>query len=363
MCELFKICPKNVPKWIVFFLIFIVYQPVPATAADEFMAFTKTSSDSQNSESGDEFAAFDEFESFAQNDSISVSRESCGGDHSMCNKKKGENLNWVIGILAFTILAGIFVRFPQTRNLRGIFLVASVVILGFYKGACPCPISSMQNLVLMGFGVDVHWQSLIWFLALIPITYLFGRVYCGWICHLGALQEFIYLPAKIKILQGEKAQKIMRFIRVFFLIALLVQLFITRTNVFKHYDPFKVAFNLIATNTTSWILLGLLLVSSVFIYRPFCKTVCPIGLILGWINKIPGASVIGNNGSCTGCKTCENHCKIRAITRNDKFSKLDNQECIACGECISSCNKSALHFFRNDKKLHHDQITCKRLEL
>lgn len=362
MCQSYKICPKNVPKWLVFFLIFFVFQVTPAFSDEEFSSFNEIASDSPGAEANDEFTSFDEFSSFEQNDSIVSTHKSCGGDHLECKNKKAENLNWVFGILAFTVLAGFFVRYSHTRNLRGIFLIASVAILGFYKGACPCPISSIQNLVLMGFGVDVHWQSLIWFLALIPVTYLFGRVYCGWICHLGALQEFIYLPAKIKLFQSDKAQKIMRGVRIVFLIALVIQLFITKTNLFKHYDPFKVAFNLIATNTTSWILLGLLLVSSVFIYRPFCKTVCPIGLILGWVNKIPGASVIGNNGNCTGCKTCYNNCNIRAITRDDKFSKLDNQECIACGECVSNCSKDALHFFRNNKKSHHDQIACKRIE-
>lgn len=155
----------------------------------------------------------------------------------------------------------------------------------------------------------------------------------------------------------------MRAIRIVFLIALIVQLIITKTNIFKHYDPFKVAFNLIGTNTLSWVLLALLLVSSVFIYRPFCKTVCPIGLILGWISKIPGASVVGTNGSCTGCTSCNSNCKINAITRTKKYSKLDNQECIGCGECVSSCKKNALGFFRNNKNNHHDKIACKRLEV
>lgn len=363
MCVIFKICPKNVPKWILFFLILSLSNPAYSYSADEFSSFPETANESPANETNDEFGSFDEFENFEPSVSDKGVHESCGGNHSECKNKKAENLAWVFGILAFTILAGFFVRFSITRNLRGVFLIAAVAVLGFYKGACPCPISSMQNLVLMGLGIEVQWQSLIWFLALIPITYLFGRVYCGWICHLGALQEFIYLPAKIKLFQSENAQKIMRAIRIFFLIALLVQLFITRTNLFKHYDPFKAAFNLIATNTTSWILLALLLVSSVFIYRPFCKTVCPIGLILGWVAKIPGASVIGNNGNCNGCKTCYSNCNIRAITRDDKFSKLDNQECIACGECVSNCNKNALQFFRNNKKSHHDQIACKRIEL
>jgi len=363
MCKLAKICRKNVPKWLFFFLILVLALPGKIWAEeDEFQTFSNDTAKIQEQGEDDEFETFDESGSFEQTEN-SDACSACTGDQECCSKNKSGKLDWVLGILAFTVLAGFFVRFPKTRNLRGFFLIASVIILGFIKGACPCPISSMQNLVLFGFGVDVPWQSLIWFLALIPITYLFGRVYCGWICHLGAFQELIYLPAKIKVLQGEKAQKIMRAVRIFFLIALIVQLAVTKTNLFKHYDPFKAAYNLLATNTISWVLLGLLLVSSVFIYRPFCKTVCPVGLILGWINKIPGASVIGNNGNCSGCKTCESNCKIRAITRDANFSKLDNQECIACGECISHCNKNALHFFRNNKNTHHDKIICNRLDL
>ncbi|MEN8118416.1 MAG: 4Fe-4S binding protein [Bacteroidota bacterium] len=353
-----KICPKHIPKLLLFLFLFSFTASL--TAQDDFLPFDSAPADSTQI-TEDSFEEFDEFESFEESE-LSDSATTCNGDKNCCAPNRNKNLYWVLAILGFTMLAGIFVRYKTTRNLRGFFLVAALVVLGFYRGACPCPISSFHNVFLIVMGVDVPWQSLIWFLALIPITYLFGKVYCGWICHLGALQEFIYLPAKIKIMQGEKAQKIMRGIRILFLVALVVQLLITKTNIFKHYDPFKVAFNLIGTNTLSWVLLGLLLVSSVFIYRPFCKTVCPIGLMLGWVSKIPGASVVGTNGKCTGCKTCNTTCKIRAITRDEKFSKLDNQECIGCGDCVSSCNKNALGFFRNNKKTHHDQIACQRQE-
>jgi ferredoxin len=295
----------------------------------------------------------DEFEVF--DDSASPATESCSGT---CTKKE-KNLSWVLGILVLSLAIGYFIKFQKFRNLRGVFLIATVVILGFWKGACPCPISSFQNLILAGVGVDVSWQSLVWFLGLIPVTYLAGRVYCGWLCHLGAFQEFLYIPGKIRILQSEKAQKAMRGIRTGFLVVLVIQVIITHSNIFKNYDPFKAAYNLMASNTLSWVLLGLLLSSSVFIFRPFCKAVCPVGLMLGWINKIPGARVIGNNGKCTGCKNCDTTCQIRAITRDSQFSRLDNQECIACGNCVSNCRKEALSFFRNNKTTHHDQITCK----
>lgn len=347
-----KGCAKTVPRLLL--IIFLLGTSVYSySQTDEFFPVT------------DEFEEFDDNyeDEFVEFEEFNESSIECSGN---CTSENSEGINlsslyWVIGILGMTILAGILVKYKKTRNLRALFLVASLAILGFLRGACPCPISSFHNVILFGAGVEVPWQNLIWFLGLIPITYFFGRVYCGWICHLGAFQEFLFLPGKIKILQSEKAQKIMRGVRIGLLIVLILQIFITKTNIFKHYDPFKAAFNLFATNTLTWILLGIIIASSLFIYRPFCKTACPIGLILGWLSKIPGARIIGNNGSCTGCKTCDTTCQIRAITRDQNFSKLDNQECIACGNCMTSCRKNSLTFFRNNKKSHHDQVACKNI--
>jgi polyferredoxin len=365
------ICPKIIPKpglTFMFLLLMVVF-----TALDSYSQNAVAGTINNDSVTGkeeiipnqteNEFTEFNDINAVKSTDEFSEFNADegagsihCNNDES-CNKRE-DNLIIVLSVLLLTLLTGLLVKWQVTRNLRGLFLIASIAFLGFWKGACPCPISSFQNVILAGMGENVHWQSLVWFLGLIPVTYLAGRVYCGWICHLGALQEIMYFPGKIRILQGEKAQKIMRWIRIGFLVILVVQLSITKTNLFKHYDPFKAAFNLMASNTLTWILLGLLLVSSLFIFRPFCKTVCPVGLILGWINKIPGARVVGNNGACTGCKTCDNTCQIRAITRETKFSRIDNQECIACGNCIGNCRKNSLLFFRNNKKTHHDKITC-----
>ena len=325
------------------------------SADDEFQEFDEFE---QVDTAGSEFVSADEFESFEQVSTGEECSESCSGEG--CSGEKGKaNTNWVYGILLFTIVAGIFVRFKSLRSLRGLFLLSSLVILGFYRGACPCPIMSFQNGILALFGMEMQWHKLLWFVGLIPITYLLGKVWCGWICHLGALQEFLFVPGKVKILQSAKAQKIMRYTRMALLVILIAQLAITKTNLFKNIDPFKVAFNLYSINITGWILLGLLLLSSVFIYRPFCKTVCPIGLVLGWISKIPGAAVIGVKGDCTGCVSCFRSCKINAITRDDKFSMLDNQECIACGECIQGCSKKTLQFVRKNKN-HGDIVPCER---
>lgn len=346
---------------IVFLFIFLFSNTILSYANDEFETFTE-SKDSTGS-SGDEFEAFDttaagnEFSEFNQeNEKGKV----CAETGKVCKSEKNNSqLWWVLGALALTLISGFLVRYQKTRNMRGLVLLISFVVFGFYIGGCPCPVMSLHYVIFAIVGINLNWIGMIWFFGLVLITYLVGKVWCGWVCHLGALQEFLYLPGRIKVLQSEKAQKIMRWLRIVFLIALIVQILITRTNLFKTVDPFKVAFNLHAANMTGWILLGLLLITSYFMYRPFCKTVCPIGLILGWVSKIPGASILAPKSGCTGCNICDTSCSINAITRDNKLSTIDNQECIACGNCIGDCKKGSMSFVRKNK-LYGSKSECTR---
>ncbi len=324
---------------------------------DEFDEFDESgSSDDEFEEFDDAGDSDDEFGEF-DNNSESKSPDLVQKE---IEAKRQEHLNHqlmiVLWVLFFTILAGVFVRFKALRHTRSIFLIAALIYLGFYTGGCPCPISSIQGVFLAIIGVDVPWQQMVWFLALIPITYIFGKVWCGWICHLGALQELLYLHGKFKFLSGYKTQKVMKIIRWVALAALIVQLLITKTNLFCKIDPFKVAFNFISVYHVGWYLLGLLILSSLFIYRPFCKAICPIGLVLGWVSKIPGASILGTNDKCTNCQVCSNTCRQDAIVNVSKKERMmDNKECIMCGDCIDSCKLGGLTFYRKGKK-HNEKF-------
>lgn len=257
--------------------------------------------------------------------------------------------------LIMTALAGVFIRFKATRKLRGVFLALSAIVLGFYVGACPCPISSFSWTIIALTGGTVIWENMIWFLALIPLTYVFHKTWCGWVCHLGALQEFLYMPAsKLAFMRSPKAQKVMKYIRYVLVAGLIVQLAFTHSYLFNKIDPFKTAYNLGYNATyTEWILLALLVLTSVFSYRPFCKSACPIGLVLGWVSKLPGAAVLDNNDSCVNCSICATGCNQLAINRSEKVSTIDNKDCIACGECMGGCNKSGIEIFRHNN-IHKD---------
>ena len=292
-------------------------------------------------------------------DKVKIPDDNINNDNSNLQAEKEDKalkraLHWVLGILAATVIAGFLVRLKLGRKFRVLFLLAAVVVIGFFKGACPCMISSFIDMILWFFGTESHWYKFLWFLGLIPITYIFGRVWCGWVCHIGALQEFLFLGSKFQALKSELANKIMKFLQYLLLVILLSQLFITKTNLWCRIDPFLSAYNLFSATTTGLALLALMLLSSIFIFRPFCRAACPIGLILGWICKIPRASILEETSDCIVCSICSETCQLQAIKRKkeeESFSlSFDNKECNVCGDCMSSCDKNAVHFTRTKKK-------------
>jgi len=289
-----------------------------------------------------------EIEHAAEFGDLQSGQKSSGAD---VQKKK---LNWVLGILAAAILTGFLVRFKLARKFRVIFLLSAVVVLGFYKGGCPCMISSFTETTLGLFGAAKHWSNYLWFLGLIPITYVFGRVWCGWVCHLGALQEFLFLDPKFQALKGRLAQDIMRVLQYLLFATILIQLFITKTNIWCRIDPFLVTFNLYSATTIGFVLLALMLVSSAFICRPFCRAACPVGLILGWVSKIPGASILEKKQECIICSICSESCPLQAIQREVKEESssllFKNRDCNACGDCLTLCDKNAIRFARTKIK-------------
>lgn len=299
--------------------------------ADEFNAIGDEFQNADSSVSKDEFSS--SLDSFSDNTTseILTSIES--------NNKQ---LYQIIILLLLSAAIGLTIQYKFVRNLRGIVMLSSVVYLGFIGGACPCMIMSLQNLLLFFLGSPVLFVSMLWFIGLVAVTYFFGKTWCGWLCHLGGLQDFLFRANSRKWLASDKSQKIISYVQIGLLAALIVQLIITRSIVWIKYDPFKVAFNFISANTTGYVLVVLLLVSSVLVYRPFCRIACPVGLILGWVTKIPGARKLSISSSCVNCKSCVKSCKQQSVAVIQNKVMVNTQDCILCGDCIESCKKNSI---------------------
>ena len=312
--------------------------------------------------SSDEFedvSGRDEFETVSDNEFEEATFEEVVDAEPLVNKSNKRLLVVVLSLFLATALAGILVEYPKLRNLRYLFLLASLAVVGFgFGGSCPCMLKSFDNTLLFITGNEVKWASLVLFIGLIPLTYVFGRVWCGWICHFGALQEFIHKNSKWNFWKTPKAQKVLFGVQIGVFAIWVLWLLIAQTSYICKYDPFVKIFNLNINGIVNYIIVGFLIVLSLFVNRPFCRAICPIGFVLGWVARIPYARRLHIKDFCIGCSKCKTRCDKGAIVGEKSIKhRVDANACIFCGECMSECPQQGFTTHEvKQKKTNNNEI-------
>jgi polyferredoxin len=250
-------------------------------------------------------------------------------------------------MVLFTLIGALALRFRRLLRLRPLALLLTLSVVGFYFGGCPCPIKGMQSpFASLGSATPIHWLPLGGLLIILLSSYLFGPTFCGWGCPLGALQEFLFLRRNAAA-PSDRMRQVFLWIRRGATLLLILWLVITGTIFWEEIDPFKAIFTFQIFNITTWILVGAVLLSSLYLFRPFCRIFCPVGLLNGRIARLPGAHGGPQvQASCTRCMRCAKTCKTGALNNPAKIAR---ELCIGCGDCLPQCGKKALSWRRNRK--------------
>jgi ferredoxin-type protein NapH len=80
-------------------------------------------------------------------------------------------------------------------------------------------------------------------------------------------------------------------------------------------------------------ILGVFLLLMLFISRPFCRMVCPLGAIFGLFHKLSIYRVEVELEKCISCGACHRVCPVEL----DVPREANGPECIMCGECARVC--------------------------
>jgi len=208
-----------------------------------------------------------------------------------------------------------------------------------------CPfggVETLYNLFTVGNYVQKIQASSVIILSIsLLLAVLFGPVICAWVCPLGSLQEWVGLMGK-KIFKRKynhfvdpKMDKVLRFFRYVVLIWVLYVTARSGTLLFKNVDPYFALFNFFTGEVAlgALIILGVTILGSLFIERPWCKYACPYGAVLGLSNKFRIFKIKRTSSTCINCKKCDNVCPMN-ITVSDQETVSDHQ-CISCMKCTS----------------------------
>lgn len=249
----------------------------------------------------------------------------------------------------------------------------SVCVPGMNCYSCPgaigaCPIGSLQA-ALSESGAT--WPAYVLGIILLEAVIL-GRTMCGWLCPAGLLQELAY-KIKTPKLKKSKVTRVLSYFKYLLLLVLVIGVPLgygifmnTGVPAFCKYvcpvGTFEASLFLLSNPSKGFLLdnLGSLftwkffvmvavIVASVFIYRFFCRFLCPLGALFGLFNKfsILGVEVIEEN--CKNCGKCVSECKM-------DVKKVGDHECIMCGECQKSCAFHAIDFKNILKEIRGEKV-------
>lgn len=228
--------------------------------------------------------------------------------------------------------------------------------------SCPgavgaCPIGAMQ-------AVIGNWNFKFAFYAagFLMFTGAFvGRFVCGWLCPFGLIQDLLHkipFPKKIRTFRGDWLFRKIKYI-IFAVFVVLMPMFLV--DILGQGAPYfckllcpagmlEGGIPLVILNQSlrgavgvlyAWknALLFMVIVLSVWIYRPFCKYMCPLGAVYSVFNSISAFRYRVDREKCINCGVCADVCKMQV----DPLKNANHPECIRCGACKKACPAKAIH--------------------
>ncbi len=208
-----------------------------------------------------------------------------------------------------------------------------------------CPfggvVSLYQYITAGTFVQKIHDSSFILMILVFLTAILFGPVFCGWICPFGSIQEWVgkigrkIFKRKYNNFVPRKIDRILRYLRYAVLLWVLIMTAVSAKLFFADYDPYYALFNFWTGEVaiTGLVTLGVVLVLSLFVERPFCKYACPYGALLGVSNLFRIFKIRRNKTTCISCLKCDDACPMNIEVSTAK-NVLDHQ-CISCFACTS----------------------------
>jgi polyferredoxin len=229
-----------------------------------------------------------------------------------------------VGILLVVLSLSTWLALKR-RSRRGLVWlgVFSVLYFGFYRKGCICAIGAIQNIAQGAFDPNYVVPMTALAFGLIPIGFalFFGRTFCAAACPHGALQDLVLLKP---ITLPNWLEHGLRMLAYVYLGLAVVFAATGGGYIICQWDPFVPLFRM----SGSALMVGLgvaFLLGGIFVGRPYCRFLCPYGVLLGMAGTVSKWRVRITPDTCTSCRLCEQSCPFNAINKSSLVETVDTK--------------------------------------
>jgi len=223
-----------------------------------------------------------------------------------------EYLDVVVLFLALSIMSWFVLK---KRSRKGIFWTSifSILYFGIIRVGCVCSVGSIGNVTLSLFQSDyiIPVTVIAFFILPLIFTLLFGRTFCAGVCFMGALQDLVNIKP---ISVPSWLSKPLSAIPYIYLILALLLAATGADMIICRYDPF-IGFFRMSAPIGMFIFGAAILILGIFVGRPYCRFLCPYGVLLSWMSKLSFRHTTITPSQCIQCKLCDHSCPIDAINK------------------------------------------------
>lgn len=280
-------------------------------------------------------------------------------------KNKSRWYRYILQIFFFVFIGMLAVNHVLSESNVTIFPFLPNISL---HAVCPFGgVASIISLITAGTLVQkLQLSTLVISALVLLLTLIFGSVFCSFVCPLGTIQEwFGKLGRKIfkrryNTFIPQKLHNVLKYFRYVVLILTVILTFNAGRLIFADIDPYYAMYHFFTDEITigSLIVLGVVLISSLFIERPWCKYACPYGAVLGLVSKISIFKIKRKASTCNNCTLCDKKCPMNIEI--SKMKTINDSHCIKCLDCVEDdncCSKDSLVY--TARKVNFKEEPCK----
>jgi len=234
------------------------------------------------------------------------------------------------------------------QRIRLWLIILSFILYPVTFAYISCPI------ITEAAGLGIVTGGLVVFALLFASSLMVGRLWCGYLCPSGGLQEACNLALRWP-LRTRKAD----WLKYLIILGIFggMGAAIWSAGGLKTIDLFyrtENGISILAAGGVAAFLGPVILIiifTLVFGKRGFCHTFCPIAPMLIIGRKIrnlfrwPALQLAADSSRCIDCGKCSKACPmsldVNAMVRQ---GQMENAECILCGNCADTCPQGALRY-------------------